>query len=118
MGSKSIRSWNQNPEVKNFLDFVDGLPVQDRWVDEIRDLITKLKSTEKEKVNYMTYQMKIEEERADARAEGKAEGRAEGEDKLSRLISHLLALGKNDEILSATQNATLRNQLYEKYSII
>ena len=42
---------------------------------------------------------------------------SKGEDKLSRLISHLLALGKNDEIASATQNAVLRNQLYEKYSI-
>ena len=26
--------------------------------------------------------------------------------------------GRNDEILSATKNATLRNQLYEKYSIV
>ena len=52
-----------------------------------------------------------------AKAEGKIEGRAEGEDKLSRLISYLLALGKTDEILSTTKNALLRNQLYKKYSI-
>ena len=44
-----------------------------------------------------------------AEAKGKAEGVAEGEDRLSRLIAHLIAIGKNDEIL--------RNQLYEKYSI-
>ncbi len=62
----------------------------------------------------MTYQMKIAEERDEARAEG----RAEGEDKLSRLIARLLETGKTDEILSATKNATLRNQLYEKYSIV
>ena len=42
----------------------------------------------------------------------------EGEDKLSRLIARLLEMGRNDEILSATKNATLRNQLYEKYSIV
>lgn len=53
-----------------------------------------------------------------AEAKGKAEGVAEGEDRLSRLIAHLIAIGKNDEILSATQNAILRNQLYEKYSIV
>ena len=100
--------------VMNFLKFVDGLPVKDELVDDIKKLITELKHTEKEKVNYMTYQMKIAEERDEAWAEGKAEG----EDKLSRLIAHLLDIGKNDEILSATKNATLRNQLYEKYSIV
>ena len=103
-----------NANVLNFLKFIDGLPVKDKWVDELQDLITALKTNEREKANYMTYQMKIAEERDEARAEG----RAEGEDKLSRLIARLLEMGKNDEILSATKNATLRNQLYEKYSIV
>ena len=53
-------------EIKNFLDFVDGLPVQDAFVDEIRNLITALKRTEKEKVDYMTFQMRIDEERDEA----------------------------------------------------
>ena len=52
-----------------------------------------------------------------AEARGEARGEAKCEDKLSRLISHLLSLGKTDEVLSATKNAVLRNQLYEKYSI-
>ena len=103
-----------NAKVLNFLKFVDGLPVKDKWVDELQEFITKLKTNEREKANYMTYQMKIAEERSEA----KAEGRAEGEDKLSRLIARLLEMGRNDEILSATKNATLRNQLYEKYSIV
>ena len=55
---------------------------------------------------------------AQAIATGKVEGSAEGEDKLSRLIARLLEMGRYDEILSATKNATLRNQLYEKYSIV
>ena len=105
-------------DVKNFLDFVDGIPVKDTWIDEVQDLITELKHTEKEKVNYMTYQMKIAEERAEAMAEGEARGEARGEDKLSRLIAHLIEIGKNDQILSVTQSAVLRNQLYEKYSIV
>ena len=49
--------------------------------------------------------------------QAEARGVAKGEDKLSRLISHLLSIGKNDEIASATEDAVLRNQLYEKYSI-
>jgi len=55
---------------------------------------------------------------AKAKATGQVEGMAEGEDKLSRLIARLLEMGRYDEILSATKNATLRNQLYEKYSIV
>ena len=51
-------------------------------------------------------------------AQAKATGKAEGEDKLSRLITKLLEKGKIDKILSATKSATLRNQLYEKYSIL
>ena len=58
----------------------------------------------------MTYQMKI--------AEGRAEAEARGEAKLSKLIAHLIEIGKSDQILSVTQNALLRNQLYEKYSIV
>ena len=53
-----------------------------------------------------------------AEARGEARGEAKGEARLSRLISHLLSLGKTDEILSATKNDVLRNQLYEKYSIV
>lgn len=38
-------------------------------VDELQDFMTELKNNEKEKVNYMTYQMKIAEERSEAKAE-------------------------------------------------
>ena len=60
--------------------------------------------------------MKQAEARGEAR--GEAIGEAKGEARLSRLISHLLSLGKTDEILLATKNDVLRNQLYEKYSIV
>lgn len=108
-----------SPEVKNFLDFVEGLPVQDNWVDEIRDLITQLKNTEKEKVNYMTYQMKIAEERAEARAEGQAEGRAEGFNQVA--ISMLKDHKPLEEIirytrLSLEQIQKLANQIQSQPS--
>ncbi len=61
-------------KVKNFLNFVDGLPVKDKWVDEVRELISRIKKIEEEKVNYMTFQMKIAEERAEAEARGEAKG--------------------------------------------
>ncbi|SEH26192.1 Rpn family recombination-promoting nuclease/putative transposase [Selenomonas sp. KH1T6] len=58
-----------SPEVKNFLAFVEGLPVKDVWVDKVKDLIDKLKQDERKKADYMTYQMKIEEEREAVREE-------------------------------------------------
>ena len=58
------------------------------------------------------------QEAADCCLPHEARGEAKGEARLSRLISHLLSLGKTDEILSATKNDVLKNQLYEKYSIV
>ena len=106
-----------DPQIRNFLAFVDGLPVQDAFVNEIRDLITQLKHTEKEKVNYMTFQMRIDEEREDAWKEGHAAGETKGESRLSRLISLLLKSGKTDEAMAATESEEIRKQLYAKYGI-
>ena len=102
-----------SPEVKNFLAFVEGLPVKDAWVDKVKDLIDKLKQDERKKADYMTYQMKIEEER-DAAME---EGVVKGEDRLSRLITHLISIGKSDKIASAANDKKIRYALYEEYGI-
>lgn len=61
-----------NVKILNFLKFVDGLTVKDKWVDELQCLITELKTDEREKANYMTYQMKIAEERNEAKNEERA----------------------------------------------
>lgn len=97
-------------KVKNFLDFVDGLPVKDVWVDKIKDLIAKLKQDEREKANYMTYQMKIEEEREEALEEGIAKGRKE---ERTDGIKNLIATIKE---LSANQ-AQAVEQLMKRYSL-
>ena len=103
-----------SPEVKNFLKFVDGLPVKDKWVDEIQSLIDKLKRTEKEKVDYMTYQMKIAEEREEAKAEGRAEGWAEGQkEERTAGIKNLIASLK-DFSASPAQAA---EQLVKRYAL-
>ncbi len=59
-----------SPDVKAFLDFMKGLPVNDNFVDEIRNLITDIKHQEKERVSYMTYEMKMQEARNDGKEEG------------------------------------------------
>lgn len=89
-------------DVSNFLAFVDGLPVKDKWIDEIQALITKLKNTEKEKVDYMTYEMKIAEEVEIARDEERKVG-----------IKALIASAKK---FSASPAQTME-QLMEQYSL-
>ena len=51
--------------------------VEDAFVQEIDQEIKSIKAQEQERVSYMTYAMKIQEERDEARAEGRAEGKTE-----------------------------------------
>ena len=65
------------PDVKAFLDYVNGVLSDDAFVREIDDEILRVKQIEQERVSYMTYAIKLEEERAEGRAEGRIEGRLE-----------------------------------------
>jgi len=83
------------PDVKAFLDYVDGVISNDDFVQEIDQEIKDVKTIEKERRLYMTYEMKLHEERKigreEGRKEGRKEGRAEGRDETIEL---LLSLGK------------------------
>ena len=83
------------------------------FVREIDDEIVRVKQIEEEKVSYMTYAMKLAEERE----EGREEGRKEGENKLARLIACLLSSGKADEVESAVKDIDKRQQMYVQYGI-
>ena len=61
------------PDMKAFLEYVDGNIVDDDFVQEIDREIKNIKGQESERVSYMTYAMKIQEERDEARAEGRSE---------------------------------------------
>ena len=65
-------------DMKAFLEYLDGKMVEDDFVQEIDKEIKNIKGQEAERVSYMTYAMKIQEERDEARAEGKIEGKIEG----------------------------------------
>ena len=64
------------PDVKAFLDYVNGIISDDAFVREIDDEIVRVKQIEQERVSYMTYAMKIEEERELAEEKGR-EARSE-----------------------------------------
>ena len=65
------------PDVKAFLDYVDGIISNDEFVQELDQEIKDVKAIERERRSYMTYEMKMREEHNIGREEGRAEGRAE-----------------------------------------
>ena len=65
------------PDVKAFLDYVNGIMSDDAFVREIDEEILRVKQIEQERVGYMTYEMKLEEEREFGREEGREEGKIE-----------------------------------------
>ena len=76
--------------VKAFLDYVNGIVGEDPLVREMDEMIRRIKRENEERVSYMTFAMKMMEERKEGfregerqgftngLAEGKAEGKAEG----------------------------------------
>ena len=68
--------------IRAFLQYVDGVMSTDRFVQEIDEEIQKVKRIEGEAVSYMTYEMKIKEERKEERKETRMED-------IRRLISKL-----------------------------
>ncbi len=58
------------PEVKAFLNYMNGLPVTDDFIKEIDDCINETKTNHEERVSYMTYEMKMQEAHDEGRAEG------------------------------------------------
>ncbi len=97
------------PDVKAFLDYVNGVISDDAFVREIDDEILRVKGIEEERVRYMTYEMKLEEERELALKEG--------ENKLAKLISCLLDRGNVEEAKQVATDVDKRQQLYLQYGI-
>ena len=64
--------------IKAFLDYVNGIVCNDPLVRAIDEEIRRIKEENEERVSYMTFAMKMMEERKEGFKEGKAEGKAEG----------------------------------------
>ena len=61
--------------IKAFLQYVDGVSSNHAFVEEIEEEIQKVKCEEGERVNYMTFAMKMMEERKEGRREGQRDER-------------------------------------------
>ena len=77
------------PDVKAFLNYIDGIVSDDDFVSEVDKTVKEIKERESERKSYMTYEMKILEEREYARREGREEGRE------INLLENIRSLMKN-----------------------
>ena len=80
--------------LKAFLSYVDGVLSGDALVQEIEDEIRKVKTEEGERVEYMTFAMKMRDEWKAGMSEGRREGRKEGrkEDRVASIRSLIAKL--------------------------
>ena len=69
------------PDVKAFLEYVDGVMSPDEFVQEIDEAIRNVKTQESERVRYMTYTLKLKEERKIGHEAGFREGMEKGIEK-------------------------------------
>ena len=76
------------PDVANFLSYMNGTPSNDEFVQEIAATIQQLKMNEEERMNYMTFEMKLNEEREEGREEGREQGRIKGFEEIAIKMLH------------------------------
>ena len=86
--------------IKAFLRYVDGVVTDNSLGQEIEEEIRKVKLEEGERVNYMTFAMKMMEERKEGRAEGRREGRREGRKE-----------GQRDERVAILRRLVMQSQI-------
>ena len=67
-----------HPDIAAFLDFMNGNLPENDFAREVDDAIQQAKENEAEEMDYMTYQMKMDEVHEDGIAIGRKEGRKEG----------------------------------------
>ena len=92
-------------DMKAFLEYVDGKMVEDAFVQEIQEIdqeIKNIKAQEQERVSYMTYAMKIQEERDEARAEGME----------SAILASIRNFNEKHEVIRTASNGCVGNSNY------
>jgi hypothetical protein len=65
----------------NFLDYLAGKGANDEYTSMLEQEVTRVKNSEDWRREYMTLEMKIDEEREQAREEGERIGREIGEER-------------------------------------
>lgn len=105
-------------EMAALLNFVRDNRAESELTRELRDAVLEAIEHKEWRDEYMTFRMKLNEEREEGREEGRKEGRKEGETKLGELIAKLLELGRSDDAAVAATDGAERKRLYEEFGIV
>ena len=94
-----------------------------KWVSDAMGIMTMernhamLLSIERREAEKRGREEGLAKGRAEGQAEGRAEGRAEGESRIKKLVSHLVADGRTDELVRIADDPQLVERLCEEYGI-
>ena len=99
------------------LDYMDGKESNDSLIKRIEDRINAIKRSETEERDYMTYEMRLREERAEGRKEGIKEGINKGEARATKLLKSLMDLGRMDDVSRVLTDKAYRDKLYIEYHL-
>ena len=82
---------NADPEVKALLEYINNQKIESDFTKDISDAVNNAIDHKEWRDEYMTFAMRLNEERASGRAEGRLEGRAEEhKDILERMIVNIM----------------------------
>ena len=85
-----------SPELKNFLNYVDSGIIAGNFVQKLDDAVNSVKSNEKARLEFMTFQMYLKERELESEQKGREEER-------TSIAINLIGLGLDfDKIQSAT----------------
>ena len=84
-----------NPEVKALLEYIKSRKVESDFVKDLNNAVSEAIDHREWRDEYMTFAMRLSEERAEGRLEGRAEGRLEGraeehKDILERMTNNIM----------------------------
>ena len=99
------------------LDYMDGKESNDPLIKRIAARISAIKRSETEERDYVTYEMRLREERAEGRKEGIKEGINKGEARATKLLKSLMDLGRMDDVSRVLTDKAYRDKLYIEYHL-
>ena len=98
-------------EMKSFMELLKGRAATSGVAKDIADMITDVRRDRRWEGDYMTFDMKLREEREEGRAEGRAEGLAEG---LAKGLAGLVRDGLL-ELSEAAKRAEMSEDEFKAY---
>ena len=97
LNTKSVRE-DVTPQLKAFLDYVDGRKTPDPYVEELEKAVAEAKKNRKWRHEYMTLLMRDQENIEKGRIQGRKEGIKEGiREERRKIIINMLSKGYTNE---------------------